>query len=501
MRDSTSSGARRRRAYMKYLCAAAAIAMAIAASALQAAPFGYIAKSQDASNGSILVFDAATNTIVAEIPVNSRAPGPVRVSPDGTRVLVRLLPLSFGGPEAIAVIDAATNTQIAEISLPIGPQDIAIAPDSKRAYVLTGTAVLTIDLASNSIIGEPISVDSPTTIAVTPDGKRVLVPAFKLFAKGIARIAVIDTVTHTVSEIPLPREFQVTAFAADANKIVGVRFDTDPQTFRATAILVFDLTRRRFVGKPFAIGPDENIARVSVTPDGRWVMAVAQADFFSNLLDKVRLIDTRSDPAAETTLSTGSDSRLTFSADSRRMYFTDQNRSPGLLRVVNLETKAIASALDLGGSVFSMAPPEFAIPIAPSFVDAALTPQVKITRGPGAHDDRFEMKAELVLGIGSDGINPPAEVVSLQLGPHTFTLPIRSFVSGAGGTFLARKVTNDATLAFAIRPLGGKRYQVLSAGKSADLGQAKNPLPVTLTIGSDRGTKSVKAIITTLAKP
>jgi hypothetical protein len=61
-------------------------------------------------------------------------------------------------------------------------------------------------------------------------------------------------------------------------------------------------------------------------------------------------------------------------------------------------------------------------------------------------------------------------------------------------------VIDGVTLSFAIRSLGGKRYQVLATGTSADLGLAKNPVPVVLTIGNDKGTKAVRAVITTSPK-
>jgi YVTN family beta-propeller protein len=87
----------------------------------EAAPFAYVANNGFASN-SVSVIDTATNTVMATVPVGS-LPNEVAVTPDGKHAYVT----NFSSNN-VSVIATATNKVVA--SAPVGsqPGGVAIIP-------------------------------------------------------------------------------------------------------------------------------------------------------------------------------------------------------------------------------------------------------------------------------------------------------------------------------------------------------------------------------------
>ncbi len=150
--------------------------------------------------GSISVIDLATNTVVHTIPPSSSgSPYAVAFSTNGTRVYV-----TDRGNNVIRVFDAATRATVATLATGQAHRGIAVLPDGSALYV-TGDVgkVLVIDTETNTVAGT-INVDGlPGGAVVSPDGSKVYV-ATNFSAFGVS-VAVIDTATNTViSTIPTP---------------------------------------------------------------------------------------------------------------------------------------------------------------------------------------------------------------------------------------------------------------------------------------------------------
>jgi YVTN family beta-propeller protein len=149
--------------------------------------------------GSVMVIDAATNTLTASIVVGSSNPTALAVSPDGTRVYVT--GSDFVGTGSVTVIDTATNTTIGT-PIKVGydlTSSGAVGPDGRRVYV-TGatllplpTSMTVIDTATNFAVGAPIKFgfDTPLGVAVSPDGTRIYVTHANPFTLTGA-VSVID---------------------------------------------------------------------------------------------------------------------------------------------------------------------------------------------------------------------------------------------------------------------------------------------------------------------
>ena len=115
--------------------------------------------------------------------------------------------------------------------------------------------------------------------------------------------------------------------------------------------------------------------------------------------------------------------------------------------------------------------------------------------GKNPNTGAFQLVSRFTLGQGSNGINPPTEPVTLQVGTFTTTIPPGSFNGSRSGPFYFAGAVNGIKLQVTIVPTGAQRYLFIAAGEKATLAGTANPVVVTLTIGNDTGTVSVDAII------
>ncbi len=127
-----------------------------------------------------------------------------------------------------------------------------------------------------------------------------------------------------------------------------------------------------------------------------------------------------------------------------------------------------------------------AVPAGPAFVPFASL-DARLEREGG----RLEVAAAFTLGAGSDGIDPVDEDVSLQVGGFSVTVPAGSFVSEAAGRFRFEGVLQGIHLEILIRSLGQGRFTLTAEMRHIDLSAIVDPVPLTLTVGDDRGTASV----------
>ena len=98
----------------------------------------------------------------------------------------------------------------------------------------------------------------------------------------------------------------------------------------------------------------------------------------------------------------------------------------------------------------------------------------------------FELSGDFTLGAGSDGIDPTAEAVALQVGPLSLSIPAGSFQTARRGGWRFSGDAGGAVVTIRIAPLGGNAYR-LSAEGNADVSGIQPPVTVSLTIGNDGG--------------
>lgn len=134
----------------------------------------------------VLKLDAATGEQQAFYTVDG-VPLAVAMTPDGSKLWVKMFGNAGNGNDSLTPMDPATGTEGTPISLGSGvaanstllrPEDLAITPDGRKAYVgvdSNGT-VIPVDLV-NQTAGSPISINAAgvpvNALAITPDGRTV----------------------------------------------------------------------------------------------------------------------------------------------------------------------------------------------------------------------------------------------------------------------------------------------------------------------------------------
>ena len=126
-----------------------------------ASPFVYVANT---GANTVSVIDAATNTVVAAIPVGNH-PGGVAVNPTGSRVYV-----SVSAANIVAVIDTTTNAVVATIPVGDNPAGLAVNPSGSRIYVANELShtVSVIDATTEAVIATVGVGGIPFAVAVNP---------------------------------------------------------------------------------------------------------------------------------------------------------------------------------------------------------------------------------------------------------------------------------------------------------------------------------------------
>jgi YVTN family beta-propeller protein len=250
------------------------------------APFAYVTNE---TSSNVSVIDTATNNVEATIRVGSGLPGPVAVTPDGEHVYVGVRGQTTSD-DNVSVIDAASNTVVAKVPLAVAAA-IAITPDGKRAYVVAARSLpepeprgpgFVIDTASNTVVAH----FEGDNIAIAPDGKAYVTHS------GDGTVSVIATATNTVVGTPFRVGFDPTAIAITRDgkhlyvairPLIGV-----PPGPGERNISVIDTASKTVV----ATGPNFSPVGIAITPDGKHVYVTEDRGTPPNHRGFVSVIDT-----------------------------------------------------------------------------------------------------------------------------------------------------------------------------------------------------------------
>ena len=103
------------------------------------------------------------------------------------------------------------------------------------------------------------------------------------------------------------------------------------------------------------------------------------------------------------------------------------------------------------------------------------------------------------LGSGSNGLDPPKEIVTLQLtggrGAFSVSIPAGSFKTERDGAFKFQGTINRVKFAASIRPARGGAFEFEMETEDANLKGFANPVTLTLILGDDGGSRAVRAEI------
>lgn len=171
------------------------------------------------TGGDLSVVDAATNTVVATIPLGKRPRGIV-ASPDRTLLYVALSGSPIGGPnvdesklpppdrsaDGIGVVDVKQMKLVKVLPSGPDPEQLAISPDGKEVYVANEDAaqLSAIDTTDGHLIQSFKVGDEPEGVTVESGGKRAWVTSE---ADGAVFVADLDgkKVAKRIKVGPRPR--------------------------------------------------------------------------------------------------------------------------------------------------------------------------------------------------------------------------------------------------------------------------------------------------------
>jgi YVTN family beta-propeller protein len=234
----------------------------------------------------------------------------------------------------------------------------------------------------------------------------------------------------------------------------------------------------------------QGVGTVAVTPDGKHVYVAGNV---------VSVIDTATNTVVATVPVGTRPAGIAITPDGKHVYVAN-NGSNSVSVIETASNIAVGNPITVGrnpGGV-GIVPPPPGIP----FLAFNAKPVIKFGSVP--NHDAFALKSSFTLSsTDSNGINPPAEAVTLQIGTFTATIPPGSFRrhrdgdedEHEDGVFTFKGVIGGVRLEALIKRTGTLRYAFDAEAKGASLTGTKNPVQVMLTIGDDSGTTSVTARI------
>ena len=173
----------------------ACAAVVISYSVVDAAPKAYVGNFAD---NTVSVIDAASDTVVATVPVVA-GPHGMAIAPNGRTVYV-----SGDGSSAVSVIDTASDKVIKTIEVGKAPNGLALTPDGDLLLVAvySDDRIAFVDTATQSVVTS-IQVPKPHTISIRPDGKLAYITTQE---PGHFALTVVDLATrNVVRSIPLEK--------------------------------------------------------------------------------------------------------------------------------------------------------------------------------------------------------------------------------------------------------------------------------------------------------
>jgi YVTN family beta-propeller protein len=302
----------------------------------------------DEDGGNVVVIDAATAQVVANVQVGKRPRG-LRVSPDGSRLFVAL----SGSPKAaardapsdrsadgIGVIDLASLKLVRVIHAGQDPEAFDVTGDGRRLWVSneeTAEASL-VDVDTGEVLRRAPVGAEPEGVAIDPAGRLVYVTNE---ADGTVSVLDVDS-GRPVAQLPACGRPRAVAFSAD-----GLRAFVSCETVHALAVLD---TRGRARSGEITLSDGARPMGLAVAPDGRALYASSGRGRGVEVV----ALDAPAPRVARTISDVGARPwGLGLTRDGKRLYTA--NGPSGDVSVIDTERGAVIARVHVGGSPWGIA--------------------------------------------------------------------------------------------------------------------------------------------------
>lgn len=308
----------------------------------------------DENGGLVVVIDAAKDEVIARVPVGKRPRG-IRVSPDGTAVLVALsgspksppgvdpasLPPVDRAADGIGVIDVSSLKLTRVIEAGQDPELFDVTRDGKSLWASneeTAEASL-IDVESGRVLRRTAVGHEPEGVGIHPDGKHVYVAN-----ERDNSISIFETESgESVAIVPVCGRPRSIEFSPD-----GRRAFTACEESHAIAII--DAVARAAAGSIDLPGEGVRPMGLAISADGRELYASGGRG------RTVHVIDLAADPPAIQRTVEGVGERpwgIGIATRARKLYTA--NGGSGDVSVIDVATGAVLRRIAVGGSPWGVA--------------------------------------------------------------------------------------------------------------------------------------------------
>lgn len=444
-------------------------ALFVAAMALSLAPAASATTFYTSSGyPNIYVIDSVSNAVIASIPTT----GPttyLAVASDGSRA-VALEPSS----SVLHVITTATNSDN-PLHLAVGVlTSLALSADGKTAYIgyvqdAGGYRLIIFDI-DNAVVVKDIVLTAPARkMALTVDGKKLLVylgetvDIYDVATLSVSASIAVSPHTQSLAISPtLPR-----AYLLSEDGTMSV-IDTQANTLLST------------------IPTNGNYSYfIAVSPDGKRIYIVQSSE--------VLVLDSQTNaPLADISiLSTSNAHAIALTPDGKYAYLSES--VAGDVTVIDTTSYTIVASIPVPGA-FLIA--TNGIPVTPppppaSTPFAKFTPELLVAPKLSA----YSVAASFTLARTATGFSPTTQDLTLTVGTYSVKVPAGSIKrpNPKFDLYTYRGSINGAGFGLVLTGKETGPWGIVAVGSHA-FGTLPGTVPVTLTVGPNSGSTSVKPV-------
>lgn len=290
-----------------------------------------------ADGGAATAINTATDTVTANVPTSSGGDiEGVAYSPDGNTVYATEMGVEDQPPMTglLAVINAATNSLVATIPVGVFPGPVAVTPDGGTVYVANlGSNTVSVVNTRTDKVSQTIPVGGvPSGLAVTPNGAEVYVTDS---ASGTVSVisTLSGTVTATIAVGGAPGSVVFSPDGAYAYVADSEGDDISMIAVTTNAILA-------------TIDGGSAPSGLAVSPDGRYLYVANASGVPGTYSQTISIIDTETNSVRATIPLGMYVDDVAVSPNGSTLYasgFTDDG--PGSLFVINAATNQVTSTI------------------------------------------------------------------------------------------------------------------------------------------------------------